>query len=107
MSVSMGGNSLLIVPAGFDPSTGFAVPLAGLTYTAGSTLAVPAGQGFGGSGAINDPVVCQGTITAATSGTINLNNGLALSGTGTVVLGSGTLTVNDSASGISGGSLSV
>ena len=101
----MGGNSLLIVPAGFDASTGFnSSSSLGLTHTAGSTLVVPAGQGFGGMGAINDPVNCQGTITAV-GGTINLNNGLALSGTGTVVLGSGTLTVNDAISGISGGSL--
>ena len=68
---------------------------------------VPAGQGFGGMGSINDPVNCQGTITAASVAIINLNNGLVLSGTGTVALGSGTLTVNDTISGISGGSLSV
>ena len=106
--VSMGINSLLIVPAGFDTSTGFSSSSTlGLTHTAGTTLVVPAGQGFGGIGSINDPVICQGTITAATSGFINLNNGLTLSGTGAVALGSGTLTVSDTVSGISGGSISV
>ena len=35
--VSMGGNSLLIVPAGFDPSTGFSSSSSlGLTHTAGT-----------------------------------------------------------------------
>ena len=67
----------------------------GLTHTAGTTLTVPAGQGFGGSGSISDPVNCQGTITAASGGTINLSGGLTLSGTGTVNLGSGNLTSND------------
>ena len=49
---------------------------------------MPAGQGFGGWGSINDPVNCQGTITAACGGVINLNNGLTLSGSGNVNLGS-------------------
>ncbi len=38
---------------------------------------------------------------------LNLNNGLVLSGTGVVYLGSGNLTVNDRQSGMSGGSLSI
>ncbi len=51
MAVSMGANSLLIVPAGFNPSTGFgSYSSLGLTHTAGTTLIVPAGQGFGGQG---------------------------------------------------------
>ena len=92
----MGTNSLLIVPAGFNPSTGFAsLQHLGLTHTLGTTLTVPAGQGFGGSGSINDPVNCQGTITATSGGAINLSGGLTLSGTGTVNLGSGNLTTND------------
>ena len=108
-SVSMDANSLLIVPAGFDPSTAFAncTSLGLAPHTAGTPLAVPAGQGFGGWGSINDPVNCQGTITATAGGFINLNNGLMLSGTGAVALGTGTLTVNDPASGLSGGSLAV
>ena len=75
-------------------------------HVAGTTLTVPAGKGFGGTGAINDPVVCQGTITAAANGVINLANGLVLSGNGNVNLGSGgTLTVNDTASGMTAGTL--
>ena len=37
----------------------------GLLHTAGSTLNVPAGKAFCGWGSINDPVACQGTITAS------------------------------------------
>ena len=49
--MSIGANSLLIVPAGFNPSTDFAqYSSLGLTHTLGTTLTVPAGQGFGGSG---------------------------------------------------------
>ena len=108
MTVSMGPNSLLIVPVGFDPSTAFAhYSSLGLTHTLGATLAVPAGQGFGGLGAITDLVSCQGTITAAAGGAINLSGGLTLSGTGTINLGNGNLTTNDLLSGISGGSLYV
>ena len=40
------------------------------------------------------------------SGWINLNHGLTLSGTGSVNLGTGILTVNDATSQMSGGSLS-
>ena len=108
LSVTMGANSLLIVPAGFNPSTGFAqYSSLGLTHTLGTTLTVPAGQGFGGSGSISDPVNCQGTIAAVSGSSINLSGGLTLSGTGTINLGSGNLTSNDSTSGISGGSLYV
>ena len=108
ISLSMRANSLLIVPAGFDPSTELAgFSTLGLTHTVGTTLAVPAGQGFSGSGTINDPVNCQGTITAAGGSAINLNGGFSLSGTGTINLGSGNLTTNDLLSGMNGGSLYV
>ena len=88
MSVNMGANSLLIVPAGFNTATGFgSFTTQGLVHTAGTTLTVPAGKGFGGWGSINDPVNCQGTITAASGGVIDLNNGLILSGSLHVVPG--------------------
>jgi T5SS/PEP-CTERM-associated repeat protein len=109
-SVNVGANGLLIIPAGFNPSTAFAgITTAGLpVHVAGTPLAVPAGQGFSGSGSISDPVVCQGTI-AASGGPLSLNNGLVLSGSGgNVSLGSGgSLTVNDAVSGMSAGSLSM
>jgi autotransporter-associated beta strand protein len=108
LSLSMSANSLLIVPAGFNTSTGFAhYSTLGLTHTVGTTLTVPAGKSIVGSGTINDSVNCLGTITASASGAINLSGGLTLSGTGTINLGSGNLTTNDLQSQISGGSLSV
>ena len=107
ISLCMSANSLLIVPATFNPSTGFAnYSTLGLTHTAGTTLNVPAGQGFAGQGSISDAVVCQGTITAASTAFIDLNNGLMVSGTGNVSLGTGSVTVNDPTSGITGGLLS-
>ena len=113
-TLTMGPNSLLIVPAGFDLSTGVASNSTfNLTHTAGTTLVVPAGNGFAGSGTINDPVDCQGTISAAASGSHDINGGLMLSGTGQVNLGngnfntgSGSITTNDAISTMSGGSLS-
>ena len=88
LTVNMGPDSLLMLPAGFNPATGFgSLTSAGLVHVAGTTLTVPAGQGFGGWGSIDNPVNCQGTITAAPGGVINLNNGLVLSGNGTVTLG--------------------
>ena len=107
LSVSVGSNSLTMVPAGFNPATGFgSFASGGLVHTVGTTLTVPAGQGFGASCTINDPVVCQGTIAAPSGGAIYLNNGLTLSGSGSVNLGGGSLTVNDTTSGMTGGSLS-
>ena len=106
MSLSMGTNSLLIVPPGFNVSTTFGhYSSSGLTYITGSTLTVPAGRGFSGSCTINDPVVCQGAIVASSGGYVTLNNGLILSA-GTVQLANGSLVNNDATSGISGGSLS-
>ena len=68
----MGANSLLIVPAGFNTVDGLRrlQPL-GPDPHPGSTLTVPAGQGFSGSGSISDPVNCQGTIAATSGGAIN------------------------------------
>jgi autotransporter-associated beta strand protein len=108
LSLSVAPNSLLIVPPGFNPATSFAsYSNLGMTHTNGTTLNVPAGQGFGGFGSISDGVTCQGTITATSGNAINLLAGLQLSGTGTINLGNGRLTSYDTISGISGGLLSV
>jgi autotransporter-associated beta strand protein len=110
-SVALESNSLLIVPIGFNSLTFFgSLNSSGLIHTLGDTLTVPAGQGFGGSGTIADFVDCLGTIRGISNGgttlPINLKNGLAVSGSGNVDLTHfGELTVNDSLSGIHGGSL--
>ncbi len=107
-SIALDNNSLLIISPGFDPAACFAeYSNAGMTHVAGTTLTVPAGKGFGGSGTIVDPVVCQGTIAASSTWNkgINLSGGLTLS-EGSIALGYGTLTTNDTGSSMSGGSMS-
>ena len=107
-TVTAGPFSLMNFPAGFNPATAFAsYSTLGLTHIVGSPLIVPGGRGFMGSITLNDPVTCQGSIIAS-NGSINLNNGLSMTGTASVSLGGGNLTVNDNTSGMSGsGSLSL
>jgi hypothetical protein len=105
-TLTIGTNTLLIVPAGYNPNQKFAhFNNSGILHTAGTTLMLSAGQLVYGSGTIADPVVCQGTININTGGTINLDNGLTLSDAGNANLGLGRLKINDTVSGISGGSL--
>jgi autotransporter-associated beta strand protein len=106
LSLNIGANSLLIVSPTFDSTAFGSYSCSGLVHVAGSTLSLSPSQGFGGTGSINDPVNCQGTITATSGGFINLNNGLVLSGSGVASLGNGILTINDTTSNMSGGSLS-
>ena len=107
MSVTIGPGSLVIVSSAFNAAAfhSFTTGAGVLVQTAGSVLMVNSGQGFGGWGSINDPVTCQGSITATSGGSINLNGSLDIAGTGTVSLGSGSVTTNDSASNITAGSL--
>ena len=108
VSLSMGSNSLLIVPSGFSPASSFAAyGSLGLTHTAGTTLTVPAGKGFAARYRSAIRSFARVRLLPLLEETINLNAGLVLSGTGLVQLGSGTLTNNDLVSGISGGGLSV
>ena len=104
----MGASGLLIVPAGFNTSTGLAgFTTAGLpAHVLGTTLTVPAGKGFSGTGTISDPVAVRKGRSRPPAASINLNNGLTLSAGGSVTLGSGNVTVNDAASAIGGGTLS-
>jgi fibronectin-binding autotransporter adhesin len=107
-TLNIGANSLLIVPSGFDPYTDLAhYSNSGILHTAGTVLTVSSGETVSGWGIINDPVICQGTIIAGTGGFIHLNNGLIISDTGNVNLGSGNLQIEDTTSAISGGTLSV
>ncbi len=104
MSLTIGANSLLIVPNGFNPATHFAsYSNAGTVHTAGTNLTIAAGQSVEGTGPIHDPVNCQGAI--ATSDFVNATGGIVISGSGNVNLGSGNLTTDDLASTMSGGQL--
>ncbi len=105
MSMNLGPNSLLLLPAGIDPATAFAsLNNQGTTHVGGTVLTILPGQRFTGTFTLADFVNCQGTLVAS-SGPINLNNGLVVSGTGNVNLSQGQLVVNDVNSGISGGQL--
>ena len=109
-SLSADANSLVIVSPTVNPATAFgSYSNLGLTHTAGTTLTVPAGQGFCGLGTIVDPVNCQGSIAVSNStGALNLTGGLALSGSGTINLGwNGSVITNDASSVLSGGQLLV
>ncbi len=106
-SLSIGPNSLLIIPPGMNPAALFgSYSNAGIIHTTGTVLSISAGQSFGGTGTIADPVNCQGAITAI-GGPICLSGGLNVSGAGAVNLGAsgGTLVAQGSFSGISSGSL--
>ena len=59
-----------------------------MTHTLGTTCAGAGRRGAGSSGAVNDPVVCQGTIAAGSAGAINLNGSLGISASRMVELGS-------------------
>ena len=105
MSLSIGPNSLLLVPAGFNPVTVFGYYVnQGLTHTVGTPLTISSSQSFSGNGSIADYVNCQGTISAG-NGSINLNGGLTLSNVANVNFGAGEFTVNNTISGITAGSL--
>jgi autotransporter-associated beta strand protein/T5SS/PEP-CTERM-associated repeat protein len=112
-SLSIGPNSLLLLPAGLNIAADFKYfSNLGYTHVVGTTLTVLAGETINGVGTINDPVICQGTINV-TNGFfgIYLNDGLNISGTGSVNLGYGELNIGSTsgtaaASGMSGGYLS-
>ena len=106
MSLSIGPNSLLLVPAGFNPATAFlSYSNSGLMHNVGTPLTILPGQGFSGQGSIANFVSCQGTISAGEYDLINLNGGVAVSGTGNVRLHFGGVIVDDSLSGITAGLL--
>ena len=109
--VSASAGTLLIHPAGFDPATDFgSFSSAGMVHEAGGPLTVGAAEGFSGRGTIADFVETAGTITAATNTrleddrAIYMTGGVRVTG-GAVDLGRGRLTINDTASGMTGGSL--
>ena len=73
MSLRIGPNSLLLVPAGFDPATVFgsySLDPASLMHTVGTPFTILPGQGFAGVGTIADFVNCQGSVSAVWTGTI-------------------------------------
>ena len=110
MTVSVAANSMVIVPAGFNPNTAFqGYSNLGLTHTLGTTLTVAANQSLSFPGIIADPVAVQGSLfdPASNVNGLFLTGGLTISGTGSVNTGNnGAVVTSDSASGMTGGSLS-
>ncbi len=107
--LSVGANSLTIYAPGSHPVDTFGkFTTEGILHEAGQVLDVHAGEGFAGRGRIDDHVVCAGTITASVGRAIDLNGGLMVTSGGSVDLGGkrGTLRVNNTVSGLAGGSLS-
>jgi fibronectin-binding autotransporter adhesin len=108
VSLSLDANSLLIVPTGFEPIAYFpSYSNTGLTHQAGSTLTIPSTRSIYGGGEIADHVDCRGTLACSVfSFGLTLSGGLNLSAGGSVDLGTnGTVFVNDSTSGMTGGLL--
>ncbi len=84
-ALTLGEGSLLIVPEGYDPADVFgSYNNAGLTHVAGMDLTIPVGKTVAGSGTINDPVLCQGTVAVTPGNELNLSGGLDLSSGGRV-----------------------
>jgi autotransporter-associated beta strand protein len=101
-------HSLLIVPSGHDPTEYFAHfnNSGSLVHQAGSALSIPLAYSICGAvGTIEDHVNCYGSLAAAPGYSIGLSGGLNVYDAGSVNLGTGSLTVKDATSGISGGSL--
>ena len=92
---------LLIVKPGLDPSRDFASFTSnGITHVAGTPLVVPVDRSYCWRGAVNDYVECQGTLGTPANGALNLAQGLSVSGTGSIDLGSGSVTFTGTRSGI-------
>ena len=106
-SFNVDSHSILIVPTGFDPNDYFKSYInSGILHQAGSPLDISSAYSINGIGSIDDHVTCEGTLAAPSGYSINLNNGLYISGSGSVNLGgSGTLYVKNTISGMDGGLL--
>ena len=106
VSLVVGWNSLLVVPAGFDPAAYFkSFANYGIVHQAGTTLTIFYPNTVNGAGDIADYVDCQGTLAASSGSFINLNAGVKVSTLGSASLGTGSVYVNDAISNVSGGSL--
>ncbi len=82
-ALTLGEGSLLIIPEEYNPADVFgSYNNAGLTHVAGTDLTIPVGKTVAGSGTINDPVLCQGTVAVTPGNELNLSGGLELSSGG-------------------------
>ena len=101
----LGPRALMIVDPSFDPHERFGFFYNhGVLHTAGTTMIVPEGRGFVGSGDIVDPVECSGEIVPTPGHTLNFLAGLTVHAGGDVNLGA-LLNVDNETSGMDGGRL--
>ena len=105
MSLSVGPGSLVLVPAGFNPAAFGSYNNLGTIHYPGTPILVSSGQAYTGAFSVNDMLTCQGALSVVSGGSINLNSGVLISGTGNANLGNGAYFVENAASGIQGGSL--
>ena len=113
MSVSVGANSLVVVPSNANPLT-YPTSLfqsfsnQGTVHVARSTLSIAAGQTVSFPGSFADPVNVQGTLAAPpSSGSgLTLKGGMSISGNASVSLGDGTFAIDGNTSSMTGGVLS-
>ena len=101
--VAVQPDALLVVPAGFDPATGFAsFSNAGLVHNVGSTLTVPAGTAIEFNASLTDPVIVHGTYKP-----YSIQKGVQVHAGGAAATAGGPVVVEDTTSGVFGGDLQV
>ena len=104
--LNIDSHSLIIAPNGYNISEYYAtINNLGIIHQSGSALDISSDFSICGIGSISDHVNCFGSLLATSGNSIYLYSGLSISNTGSVNLGRGSLYVNDTISGISGGSL--
>jgi len=104
VSLTIGPNSLVLLPPGAEPESLFgSYSCAGTTHVTGTPLVVPQGASYQLTGRILDLVECSGELSGD-HGSLDLLGGLRLLG-GTIRLGDGTLVANGGAYGMEGGYL--
>lgn len=111
LEVATEANSLLMLPAGFDPATGFrSLSGPGVVHVPGTTLFVPAGckasigQDSDDARQLDDHVICEGTLTGYK---LDIRNGIQVRAGASVSVTSGYLDVEDLVSEITGGTLKI
>jgi hypothetical protein len=98
--VTVQPNALLVVPAGFNPATGFAsFASAGVVHNLGSTLTVPAGTTLAFNTTLPDPVIVHGRYDV-----YRIEQGLQVHPGGAATTTAG-IFIADTTSGVFGGEL--
>lgn len=85
----LGSETLVILPATFDPTTAFGSFInEGTAYNAGGTLTIQSGRSVQLSGTLTDPVIVAGTLRTPDGQGLTITNGLTVLAGGSANLGS-------------------